>query len=214
MFSFRLIAIVVAFVTVVLVFAIAAGCGGGGGGGDKPEPTPAATPAPPDPLIQALARHVETTLGKPFVEDCAKAQPGQDAGKICATAKGERANQRAFVLGAVASEPAQWAILEQQTGGDWKVVQTQPITRDNSAVPGVPWPLRTGVDLVVVGADPCVNVREGPALNQKAVDCIKDGTRLRLASGPAAVDNIQWWQVAGRSGWVAGDYLRYLDAAQ
>jgi hypothetical protein len=27
-------------------------------------------------------------------------------------------------------------------------------------------------------------------------------------------DGLQWWQVEGRNGWVAGTYLRYPDAAQ
>jgi hypothetical protein len=57
-------------------------------------------------------------------------------------------------------------------------------------------------------------VREGPSLNQKAVDCIKDGTKVRLVAGPSAADGIQWWQVEGRTGWISGDYLRYPDAAQ
>ena len=64
------------------------------------------------------------------------------------------------------------------------------------------------------GTGQCLNVREGPGLNQKAVDCLPDGARIRIATGPAMGDDIQWWQVQGRSGWVAADFLRYPDAAQ
>ena len=78
-------------------------------------------------------------------------------------------------------------------------------------MPGIPWPLGAGVE-VVVKAGGCLNVREGPGLSQKAVDCIADGAKIKLAAGPQVVDNIAWWQVEGRSGWVAGDYLRYPDA--
>ena len=34
------------------------------------------------------------------------------------------------------------------------------------------------------------------------------------ASIPSNADNLIWWQVEGRTGWVAADYLRYPDAAQ
>ncbi|HLF77814.1 MAG TPA: SH3 domain-containing protein [Dehalococcoidia bacterium] len=200
-------------VAIILVLLL----GGGDGDDNKAEaqPTAAVTPEAPGsgPAEQALARYVQTSLSKGFVEDCAKAQVGVDVGKVCATFKGERGNQRAYILGLVASEPSQWAILEDQNG-TWQVVHSPAITKDNASVPGVPWPLRTGVDIVVVGAAPCVNVREGPSINQKAVDCISDGTRIRLIAGPTPADNLLWWQVQGRTGWVVSDYLRYPDAAQ
>jgi hypothetical protein len=206
------------FFAVAISVALAILFLGGGGSDEKAtEAESAATETPPasgsGPAEQALAKYVQTTLSKGFVEDCSKAQPGQDAGKVCSIFKAERNNFRAYILGNVASEPSQWAILENQ-GGNWNIVYTPAITRDNSAVPGIPWPLRTGVDLMVVGAAPCVNVREGPSINQKAVDCISDGTRIRLVAGPAPADNFQWWQVAGRTGWIVSDYLRYPDAAQ
>ncbi len=188
-----------------------------GGGGDDPpaEPTaePTATANGSGPAEQALAKYVETTLGKAFKEDCATADAQQDAGKICSTYRGERNNQKAYVLGGTFSEGTQWAILGQNAGA-WSVVSTAALTPDTAGVPGVPWPIVPNSDVVVVGTGDCLNVREGPGLNQKAVDCIKDGTTIRIAAGPAAGDNIQWWQVQGRSGWVAADFLRYPDAAQ
>jgi len=187
----------------------------GSGSDDKPEPTPVPTEAPvgSGPAEQALGRYVEMTLGKAFVEDCSKADASRDVGKICSTFRGERDNLRAYVLGGTFSEGLQWAFLGQNAG-QWSVVHSVKITGDNAGVPGVPWPLRIGVDVVVAGAAPCVNVREGPSLMQRAVDCIADGTRIRLAAGPSMGDNFQWWQVAGRTGWVVADYLRYPDAAQ
>jgi hypothetical protein len=204
------------FVMAVLAVILISG-GGDSGGSAANEPPPAATEEPPPaasgPAEQALARYVQTTLNKGFVEDCAKSQAATDAGKLCSIFRGERGNQRAYVLGLVASEPSQWAILENQ-GGNWQVVHSPAITRDNSAVPGVPWPLQRGVDVVVAGAAPCVNVREGPAISTRAVDCIADGARIKLAAGPVTADNYQWWQVEGRSGWVVSEYLRFPDAAQ
>jgi hypothetical protein len=207
------------FVLVVFLVAVAVVLLAGGDDGDgtsaSNEPVETATPETPGsgPPEQALARYVQTTLGKEFIEDCSKAQAATDAGKVCSIFRGERGNQRAYILGAVAAEPTQWAIMENQ-GGNWQMVFSPAITRDNSAVPGVPWPLRTGADVVVVGAAPCVNVRVGPAIAQPAVDCIADGTRIRLTSGPTPADNFQWWQVEGRTGWIVSDYLRYPDAAQ
>jgi hypothetical protein len=207
---------VIAFVVIVAVILVL--LLGGGDGSDEivqAEPTVSATPETggSGPAEQALARYVQSTLAKGFVEDCARAQVGQDVGKVCAIFKGERGPQRAYILGLVASEPSQWAILENQNG-NWQVVHAPAINKDNAAVPGIPWPLRTGADVVVIGAAPCVNVREGPSTTQRAVDCISDGTRIRLAAGPAPADNFQWWQVEGRTGWVVSDYLRYPDATQ
>ena len=191
-------------------------CFGGGGGADSP---PAETPEPtsaagvPGSPEQALARYVQQTLQKPFVEDCTRADVAVDVNKVCASFRGERDQQRAYVLGLTFSEFTEWVILEKQ-GSEWKVASTSALNADTAAIPGIPWPLRTGVDVVVAGAQPCLNVREGPALNQKAVDCISDGATIKLSAGPLVADGFQWWQVQGRAGWVAGDFLRSPDAAR
>jgi hypothetical protein len=177
------------------------------------QPVVAAPAGPAGNPVEAVSAAVMRTLAKPLIEDCTKADPGRDAGKLCATARGEREGRRAYAVGPIAGAPTHWFIVESQ-GGQWVVSQTISLTPDNAGVPGVPWPLRVGADVVVVGAAPCVNVREGPGLNQKAVDCIRDGTRIKLTAGPTNADNIVWWQVEGRTGWVAADYLRYPDAAQ
>jgi hypothetical protein len=137
------------------------------------------------------------------------APPAGDA--LCSQARGEREGVQAYVLGRPLSEPTQWVFV-QQTGASFAVVSAPQITADTSAVGGVPWPLRPGAEVVVTGAAPCLNVREGPALNQAAVDCIADGTAIVVASGPVDADGHQWWQVEGRAGWVVADYLRFADA--
>lgn len=203
------------FLPLVLVVCLVAACGGGGD--DKPEPTPAPTETPsagaPGTPEAALAAYVQQTFQKEFVPDCAKAVVATDAGKLCGTAKGDRDNLKAYTIGLVASEGSQWVIL-QNNGGTWAVASSMMITPDNAAVAGIPWPLRTGVDVVVTGTGNGLNVRTGPGLQAAAVDRIDDGTVIRLSAGPAPADNLQWWQVEGRSGWVVGDYLRYPDAAR
>ncbi len=193
---------------------LAVACFGGGGGEEPtPTPTPTATPSPGDRAEEALAAYVATTTAVGFVADCSKANVNIDVGKICASFSGERGDQRAYVLGLTFSEFGEWAIVEERNGA-WRVVKTIPITFDSLAVPGIPWPLRTSVDVVVTGTGRCLNVREGPSLAEAAVDCIDEGATITLAAGPTLADEIEWWQVDGRSGWVSGDYLRYPDAAE
>jgi hypothetical protein len=185
------------------------------GDDSQPEPTPEPTPEQPamDPAEQAIGRFLETQ-SKDYVGDCSKADASKDVGKTCSVMRGERGQQRAYAMGNTFSEGNMWAIVENRAN-QWNVVQTAAITPDTAAIPGVPWPLTINTDLVVVGVAPqCLNVREGPALNQRAIDCLAQGARIQLGSGPAMGDGLQWWQVAGRSGWVVADYLRYPDAAQ
>jgi len=195
-----------------MLLSLVIACGGGGDSTSEPTPEPTETPvtAGTGSPEAALAGYVQATFQKEFVPDCRTAAPA-DAGKICALAQGERDNYRAFTIGQVASEPLQWVIM-QNAGGVWNVAHSQALTADNRGVPGVPWPLRVGVDVVVAGTGNGLNVRTGPGLNAAAVDRIEDGTVIRLSAGPAPADNLTWWQVEGRSGWVVADYLRYPDA--
>ena len=195
-----------------LLAALSLACGGGSKPAE-PTPEPTAASAFSGPSEEALARYVETTLGKSFLEDCSKADAQRDAGKICSTFRGQRENMRAYVLGLTFSEGTQWAIVEERNG-QWSVVHAPVLNSDNAGVPGTPWPIRPGAEVVVTGTGLCLNVREGPALDQKAVDCLNDGSVVTIAAGPAVGDEIQWWQLSGRNGWVAADFLRYADAAQ
>jgi hypothetical protein len=196
----------------LLIVAFVMACGGG-----KKAPEATATPAAtatPDTSAPdtSLAVYVQTTLNKTYVGDCAQAGAQADATKLCSIFKGERNGMRAYLLGQSATQGTQWAILGQQNG-KWSVVYSQKITPDNASVPGIPWPLTVGAIVVVTGTGNCLNVREGPGLDQTAVDCIKDGATITLAAGPTDSADYQWWQVEGRTGWVVADFLRYPDAA-
>ncbi len=198
---------------VVIVLVVAMMCGGGGDdsdGGSNREPTPEPTQQvdTSDPE-SALAAYVQTTLNADYAGPCAGAQTGADTGKICSTSRGEREGVRAYILGKTLSEGDQWAFLEQR-GGAWQVVFSPKITPDNRVVPGVPWPLRVGAEVEIVGTGSCLNVRIDPG--GAAVDCIAEGTKIKLAAGPRTANNLEWWQPEGRNGWVASDYLRYPDA--
>lgn len=207
-----------------VLISLAVACGGGdggnsGGGDGQPAPAVTQTVAPggggggaggsPEAALQV---YVQTTQNKEFVALCSQAAVPGDAGKVCGSASlGERDGLRAYTIGLVASQFFEWVFLQNQ-GGQWKVAGTQRITQDNAGVPGIPWPLRTGVDVIVTGTGNGLNIRTGPGLNAAAVDRIDDGSVIRLSAGPAPADNLQWWQVEGRSGWVVSDYLRYPDA--
>ena len=192
---------------------VGVGCGGGEA---EPTPTPTieatATPDVSGPEL-ALAQYVEETMSKILVEDCSTAVAEVDTGKICSILRGERGNLRAYILGLTFSEPFQWAILEDQ-GAAWRVVYSPAIKSVNTGIPGIPWPLASGTDVVVVGASPCVNVREGPGLDQTAVDCLDDGTVIKLSVGPITADDFEWWQLDGRAGWIVSDFLRYPDSIE
>ncbi len=221
------------------------GGGGGSNETIIPTVAPSPTPVGSTPEELALGAYVQTNLKATYTGDCAKAvaplpssqapiagqtpaagasgvsgatgapaAPPTNASTLCSTRKGDRQGSEAYVLGASAASPTEWAFLEQQNGA-WQVVQITQITPANSVVPGIPWPLKQGAEVVVVGTGACLNVRTEPKVDPgNAVDCIADGTKIKLAAGPTDADGIQWWQVDGRAGWVAADYLRYEDAAQ
>jgi hypothetical protein len=221
--------LVILAIIVVFLFAMN-GDDDGGGSNAGAQPTAAASPtqAGANPQEQALAQYVQNTLKLTYAGDCSGVAvgpgsttqtpgaattqtPGTD--RLCSAKRGEREGVTGFVLGQPLSEPSQWAFVSQNNGA-WQVVSAPKITADTRAIPGIPWPLKPGAEVVVIGTGDCLNVREGPALNQAAVDCIADGTKIKVAAGPADSDGIAWWQVEGRSGWVAADYLRFPDAAQ
>jgi hypothetical protein len=209
---------VLLLLTLVIIPAlIACGGGDGDGGGEEPEPTPTVQAA--SPAEQALGRHIEATFQRQYVGDCSKANVATDVGKMCSVKQGERNNAEAFAIGPTFSEGSHFAFVENR-GGQWVVFGVTQITPAMLAVPGIPWPMRPGDEVVVVGVGSCgrvgegLNVREGPGLNQAAVDCVGEGTRIRIGAGPVEGDNLQWYQIEGRAGWVSGVYLRFPDALQ
>ena len=169
------------------------------GGGEDAEPTPAPTETPAGPGTgspeAALAGFVQTTFSKQFVPDCSKAVVATDAGKVCSSARGER-DEHARLR----SRPRR--LRRSATGRSSRTPAapgpscTHRRSRRQRGVPGIPWPLRTGVDVVVAGTGNGLNVRTGPGLNAAAVDRIDDGTVIRLSAGPAPADNLHL--VAGR----------------
>jgi hypothetical protein len=218
----------------IAIAAIVLGLGLLDGGDDEDEPvvqaspTAAASPTPTgaNPAEVAIGQYVSSTLGATYAGDCSAATinqqpptgatgpapthaPASDA--LCSQARGEREQVQAYVLGRPLQDPSHWVFV-RQNGGAFAVVSAPEITPESAAVGGIPWPITPGSEVVVTGAAPCLNVREGPALNQAAVDCIADGTTIVVASGPVDADGYQWWQVDGRAGWVVGAYLRYADA--
>jgi murein DD-endopeptidase MepM/ murein hydrolase activator NlpD len=77
------------------------------------------------------------------------------------------------------------------------------------SAPAPPGPLRAGVRAVVAGAGDCVNIREGPGMTARVLQCLPDGARLKLEDGPIAADGYQWWRLEGL-GWAVSNYLSAL----
>ena len=189
------------------------------GGTSKPGVT-AATPTPggsPTPATgspeEALGTYGRQNLQMEYAGDCEAAKQPDDQGKLCTSFRGDRGPMKAYVAGPAFSEFTTWLFVEQKAG-QWQVVGEFPIRPQAADVPGIPWPLTVGAQVVVVSTGQCLNVRDGPGLAQAAIDCLKDGATIKLAEGPQKVDDFEWWRIDGRDGWVASDWLRYPDAAE
>ena len=238
-------AVVIAVAVFVLKIGRGGGGGNNNKTSTIPTVAPSPTPVGSTPEELALGAYVQKSLNATYAGDCSKpaapstqgqapiagqtpvtgasgvagasgaaAPPANAASTLCSIKKGDRQGAEAYVLGPSATNSTMWAFLAQQNSA-WQVTQVKQITPESSAVPGIPWPLVQGAEVVVVGTGACLNVRTEPKVDPgNAVDCIADGTKIKLAAGPTDADGIQWWQVDGRAGWVAGDYLRYEDAAQ
>ena len=177
-----------------------------------PTPVPPPTPqtvAPKD----ALDAYVRDTLQTEYAGDCKDAQLPGDEGKLCTSFRGDRGPMKAYVAGPTFSEFANWIFLERKAG-QWRVTGEFPIRPQADDVPGIPWLLTVGAQVVVTGTGQCLNVRDGPGLGNNAIDCLQDGTTIKLGEGPEEVDDFEWWRIEGRDGWVASDWLRYPDATE
>jgi len=204
----------IAVLLVIGVVAFLGGCVGGGddGGGGGNESTSEVTPTPSDTNSpqQALEQYIREQLGKEYAGDCSTSIVPPSEGKVCSAAKGERGNKKAYLVGVSSFEFNLWVFLANE-GRDWKVESAQPVKAETANVPGAPWPLQKGAKVIVLGTGNCLNVRSSPGIKEAAVDCLADGTTIVLEEGPIEMDGFQWWRPQDRSGWVAGDWLRYPD---
>ncbi|MCC7366076.1 MAG: SH3 domain-containing protein [Dehalococcoidia bacterium] len=70
--------------------------------------------------------------------------------------------------------------------------------------------LRSG-DPAVVNVDDCVNLRPSASISTKPIECLAHGTRVTVTGTPTVGGQYTWVPVrtsAGKTGWVAADYLR------
>ena len=205
----------VAAVTAIVVIGIVAlagrGGNGGGDGGGKQTPTAEATADESSGAEAALESYVREKLTLEYAGDCSATILPKGEGRVCSAFKGERQGRRAYVVGPSSYEFNLWLFLRND-GGQWQVYATQPVKADTAELPGAPWPLERGAKVIVAGTGSCLNVRVAAGTNEAAVDCVADGTEVTLAEGPVEADGFQWWRLEDRSGWVAGDYLRYPEA--
>jgi hypothetical protein len=169
-------------------------------------PTSSATSAPEE----ALSLYVQRRLSQRFVAKCEDAKRPDDIGKQCARKLGERNGMLAYALGPAFGDYTRIMILKQEDGV-WTIAQQVSRDPDQPAIPGVPWPLEVGADVVVVGTAPdCLKIREQPTTAGTQLGCLEDGSTATVVAGPVDADDIQWWQLEDQ-GWAASDYLRYPD---
>lgn len=174
----------------------------------QPTESSTVTSAAPE---EALRLYVQRRLSQGFVATCDDAKRPGDVGKQCARKLGERRGMVAYALGPTFAEYTRIMILKQENGV-WTIAQQESRNPDQAPIPGVPWPLEVGAEVVVVGTAPvCLKIREQPTTAGTQLGCINDATKVKIAAGPVDADDIQWWQLEGQ-GWAAADYLRYPDA--
>jgi hypothetical protein len=178
------------------------------------------TPAGPTGTVEsglppesAIGFWVQNRLNQGFVPDCEDASRPEDVGKQCARYLKTRTvgptEYVAYGLGPVFQYPTRIFILTRAENG-WSLVRLQELD-PGAPVPGMPWPIAVGADLVVVGTGDCLNVRERPGVGAPEVECLPDGTEVKVAAGPVEIDGIEWWQLEVWNGWSSSDYLRYPD---
>lgn len=159
-----------------------------------------------EPPEVALERWVQNRLNVGFVPDCEDARRPDDIGKQCAARRGERNGMLAFELGPAFSEYTRLIILKR-VGDSWTIAHLE--NRDPDApVPGIPWPLEVGVDVIVAGTGDCLRIRERPGFAAPELGCLDDGTIATVAEGPVSIDQFEWWRLEGY-GWAASNWLRY-----
>lgn len=192
--------------------SVAAICGGGGGKKATPTPaTPAGTFANP---LDAMKPLVEARYDREFIGDCTQAKNPDDIGKLCGTFRGQRGDMVAYDVGPAFGQPLILLIVQNKPSVGWTV--TDGILADPAKpTAAIPWPLRTGEQVVVYGNGPdqCLRARQSPGLQGVVVTCQPDGVRGVVTEGPVDADGYKWWKVTGDGwfGWMAADWLRYPD---
>lgn len=199
---------------VVAASVVALACGVTGSEGDQETATPTAldtTPTSSTPPEAALRLFVQRRLNLGFVTSCAQATRPEDVGKHCARLRGERDGLLAFELGPTFAPHTRLIILER-VGDAWTIVRLENVDTSGPGVPGIPWPLRTGANVVVAGTTECLRVRDRPGMRADTVACLENGTPVTIVAGPVVIDTFEWWQLEGY-GWSASNWLRYLEEA-
>jgi hypothetical protein len=112
-------------------------------------------------------------------------------------------------------ETTKSALVEQKPEG-WTIISVTNRDPSAGAVPGIPWPLQVGDQVIVIGLGEtdCLRIREQPTQQGKQLTCVPDGTTAIIQEGPTDAETFTWWRIAGEgfNGWAAGAWLRLPDA--
>ena len=178
---------------------------------------PAATATPKVPTaVDVIGDWVRTNRNVDFAGDCNLAKPGIDVGKLCVRIAGVHGTLRAYSLGPTFSDPTALAMVQKQPDGTWKVLSVTNTDLSQGSVPGIPWPLQIGDEVVVVGLakGDCLSVRDQPTINGKRLACEAQGVKAIIQDGPKQADNYTWWKITGDgfAGWAADHWLRLPEA--
>ncbi len=202
-------------VAVVALSALAIACSSRNDAGTAPGATPPAsggTPTAATAPEEALRLYVERRFVLGFTPDCDQAQRPGDVGKWCARFRGERDGMLAYELGPTFGEYVQLIILKP-ADGSWTIARLENRDPNLPPVPGIPWPLELGANVIVAGTGDCLRIRESPGVRAPEKDCLDDGTVVTVSDGPVEADGFEWWRLEGYAGWAASNWLRYPEEA-
>jgi hypothetical protein len=203
-----------AFVAVCGVGLALAACSSGP---SKPKASP--TPSVPTPE-DVIGQWVHTNRNVDYLGNCQLAKQGVDIGKLCVSVAGTRGKLRAYNLGPTFSDPTALAMVEQQKDNTWKLLTVTNNDPSAGDVPGIPWPLEVGDQVVVVGlADgDCLKIHDTPSQTGKQSACEAQGATGIIQEGPTQAENFTWWRVSGNgpagafNGWAVDKWLRLSSA--
>jgi hypothetical protein len=154
-------------------------------------------------MLQAGVAAAEADLGAVLTANCASGQvcfqvgepPRAEVGVNAGTFYGDTSGRAAD--GTYRGGAACWVYLyEDATGWHFNSVRCAQATGSTPGIQSLIW--------VAVGS--CANVRDGPSLTSKVLDCLARKTLVDVDSAPVYADGHIWWHLSDR-GWMAHNFL-------